>query len=163
MAAAANSATSSTAMQPITHWQDVSPFAGTLVAFKTGIPLLRDWDSGDAFTLSDKNIFFGYVSEKPKTHEIVKIDLRKNEEGYSIFLVLKPNGYGRWGREVCDTYLGNNPLSMATATKVQQSKILEAITQGRAKLDAHFKDRAIEILSETSMTTPPKRNYCVML
>ncbi len=127
----------SSEMQPINSWKDVTPFAGSVVAYKTNSYYL---DASKGFVPEDESIQFGYI-DKPAR------DWSCGEEGYEMKRLLKPKEVPR-NCALIDSKLESS-ISMRLASRDEISLIGKAILADQAKFDYIFdKERAITILEQ---------------
>lgn len=116
---------SSSEMQPIKSWEDIKPFAGGFVAYKTDSYYFGA-RRGHTFD-SDKTTYFGYID-----NNVVEWDT--GEKGYNITRLLKPKEIGGACALIASrlTY----PISMRAATENEMKKIVIACKTGCAEFES---------------------------
>lgn len=122
-------------MQPINSWKDVTPFAGSVVAYKTNSYYLG---ASKGFVLEDESIQFGYIDE-------CLSDWSGGEKGYNMTRLLKPKRVpGKCA--LIDSKLESS-ISMRLASRDEISLIGKAILADRAEFEYIFgKERVTTIL-----------------
>lgn len=125
----------SSEMQSINSWKDVTPFAGSVVAYKTNSYYLG---ASKGFVLEDESIQFGYIDERVS-------DWSCGEKGYNMTRLLKPKEVPD-NCALIDSQLKSS-ISMRLASSDEISSISKAIFADQAKFEYMFdKERVTTIL-----------------
>jgi hypothetical protein len=105
------------AMQEISCWSDVTPFAGRVVAYN---------GAHQGYTLEDQSIRFGYVSEHVSHWDC-------GEKGYRMTRLLNPTD--PQGPYALVTSKLKSPLSMRLASRDEITLIGRAIVANEARFE----------------------------
>jgi hypothetical protein len=123
----------------IKTWQDVSPFAGKIVAY-TAIRSFLD-DTIDRYLLPSSNLSYGYVEGKSSQWVI-------GGEGYKLHPLLEKEGEQR-NIALKDAYIAKRFFDMRKITSQEAEEIRDALTAQEAKFAYVWKDKFDYIWSDT--------------
>ncbi len=129
-----SSSSVSSSFQTIQSWDQVTPFAGRIVAYQTS-----SYYIGATKWLTEGNTRFGFIEEVPLRWE-------RNEKGYLMIRVLKPqDSHGNCA--LIDSQL-KEQLCMRIATTAEVELIDKAIAAKEAKFEYAVEDEIVRSIFE---------------
>ena len=109
-------------LQRIQDWQDVTPFAGKVVAYMAAMPYL---DSGYKYVLPNSDLSYGYIENYPSRWGV------NCGNGYNLRQLLKKGGVGS-NTALANKYIDEGSLYMRDVNSQEAYEIINVLTSKKA-------------------------------